>query len=487
MRITFRAKLTAIVGMAGLAFVLLIGTSELTGRRVEQQLNTIQQRYLPKVELEPRLAGLFERIRRGFQDAVAIHDIDTLAPTAELRRAFAEQLAASRGALDPIDAAALGTAFEDYFTSADGVSRRLIANETGEELVDAIAAMQGKQARFVEVLKTATAFDRRELAEAFASAARAEEAARMYRLWISVACLVSVTALSVGIARGVVRSLADLTDGFHRFGKGNFGQPIRAASHDEFEDVAEQANQMAASLERFAAALSFSNQELEAFSYSVAHDLRSPLRGIQGFGSALLEDFGDTLDADAKGFLNRICAAADRMSELIDALLALSRVSRAELRREAVNLSQMADAIVRQLHASQPERLVDFVNQAEVVASGDAPLLRAVLENLLGNAWKFTSAGPSARIEFGSMRNDGATVYYVRDNGAGFDMTYGDRLFTPFQRLHASNEFAGTGIGLATVRRIVNRHRGRVWAEAAVGKGAAFFFTLADSAGGTFS
>jgi light-regulated signal transduction histidine kinase (bacteriophytochrome) len=200
-----------------------------------------------------------------------------------------------------------------------------------------------------------------------------------------------------------------------------------------------------------------------------------------------LEDLGDTLDDDAKGFLNRIRAAADRMAELIDALLALSRVSRAELRRERVDLSAMAETVVRQLRASQPERLVDFVNRPETLANGDGPLLRALLENLLGNAWKFTGGRPSARIEFGTFRKDGVAVYFVRDDGAGFDMAYGDKLFAPFQRLHAGNEFPGTGVGLATVQRIVHRHQGRVWAEAVIAQGATFFFTLADSAGGTFS
>jgi light-regulated signal transduction histidine kinase (bacteriophytochrome) len=281
--------------------------------------------------------------------------------------------------------------------------------------------------------------------------------------------------------------LSNLTAGLHRFGQGDFGQPIRVASSDEIEDVADEANRMAASLERFASALKLSNQELEAFSYSVAHDLRAPLRGIHGFSTALLEDLGDKLDDDAKGFLNRIRAAADRMAELIDALLALSRVSRAELRRERVDLTAMAETVVRQLRANQPERLVDFVNQPETLANGDAPLLRALLENLLGNAWKFTGGRPSARIEFGTFRKDGLAVYFVRDDGAGFDMAYGDKLFAPFQRLHTGNEFPGTGIGLATVQRIVHRHQGRVWAEAVIAQGATFFFTLADSAGGTFS
>ncbi len=172
------------------------------------------------------------------------------------------------------------------------------------------------------------------------------------------------------------------------------------------------------------------------------------------------------------------------MAQLIDALLSLSRVTRVEFRREEVDLSRLADAIVKQLRASQPERGIDFVNEGTLVAQGDAPLLRALLENLLGNAWKFTGAQPSARICFGMEMSDGTPAYYVRDNGAGFDMAYAQKLFAPFQRLHAEREFAGTGIGLATVQRIVHRHGGRIWAEGSVGHGATFHFTLTNTGQG---
>jgi light-regulated signal transduction histidine kinase (bacteriophytochrome) len=244
---------------------------------------------------------------------------------------------------------------------------------------------------------------------------------------------------------------------------------------------------MAVSLDRSRQALKLSNQELEAFSYSVAHDLRAPLRGINGFSRALLEDYGDKLDTDAHDYLDRIGAATARMGDLIDALLSLSRVARAELRREKVNLSGIAESVIKQLRASQPDRVVEFVNQENVVAIGDAPLLRAVLENLLGNAWKFTSAGPSACITFGAEKTDRVPVYHVRDNGAGFDMAYAKKLFAPFQRLHSEAEFAGTGIGLATVQRIVHRHGGRIWAEGNVGQGATFRFTLASATQGAAS
>jgi len=220
------------------------------------------------------------------------------------------------------------------------------------------------------------------------------------------------------------------------------------------------------------------NRELEAFSYSVAHDLRSPLRGINGFAGALLEDYGSALDESARGYIERVMGSAERMGEIIDALLGLARLTRTELRREPVDLGAVASAVVEQLRSSDPSREIELVVKATASARGDSRLLRTVLENLLGNAWKFTRGTTSARIEFGTV--DGAPpTYYVRDNGAGFDMAYADKLFTPFQRLH-SDDFEGSGIGLATVGRIIRRHGGRVWAEGTPGRGATFYFTLAE-------
>jgi DNA-binding response OmpR family regulator len=224
--------------------------------------------------------------------------------------------------------------------------------------------------------------------------------------------------------------------------------------------------------------LEHKNRELEAFGYSVSHDLRAPLRSIDGFTQILLEDYGHQLDAQGQDHLRRIGAAVQRMGHLIDAMLTLSRVASAELRREPVDLSLLAASIAAQLRATQPEREVDFVIPEAVTAMGDPHLLRALLENLMGNAWKFTSKKSPALIELLVSQNGDSPVYSIRDNGAGFDATYASKLFTPFQRLHASTEFAGTGIGLATVKRIVDRHGGRVWAEGIVDGGATIRFTL---------
>jgi len=220
------------------------------------------------------------------------------------------------------------------------------------------------------------------------------------------------------------------------------------------------------------------SKELEAFSYSVAHDLRAPLRSIDGFSQALLEDCADRLDADGQRYLTHVRESAQQMGELIDDLLSLSRVTRTELRRERVDVTALVRSVLERLRESQPDRQVDQVVQDGLVAQADPRLLDVALTNLLGNAWKFTSKRTSARIEFAAKAGEHPPVYCVRDNGAGFDARYADKLFGVFQRLHAAHEFEGTGIGLATVRRIVTRHGGQVWAEGQVDQGATFYFTL---------
>jgi PAS domain S-box-containing protein len=227
------------------------------------------------------------------------------------------------------------------------------------------------------------------------------------------------------------------------------------------------------------AQLEATNHELETFSYSVSHDLRAPLRGIDGFSQALLEDYAEQLDAEGQEYLHRIRSATQRMAELIDALLALSRLTRTELQRDTVDLSHMARAIAADLQQQAPDRHVEWSLADDLMAYGDARLLRVALENLLGNAWKFTANTPAAHIAFGkSVQDDGTEAFFVADNGAGFDMAYADKLFGAFQRLHRANEFPGTGIGLATVQRIIHRHGGRVWAQGRVNEGATIYFTL---------
>ncbi|HET9912106.1 MAG TPA: PAS domain S-box protein [Anaerolineales bacterium] len=231
-------------------------------------------------------------------------------------------------------------------------------------------------------------------------------------------------------------------------------------------------------LKQRAAQLEAANKELEAFSYSVSHDLRAPLRSIDGFSHVLLEDYSEQLPDEGKGYLERVRAAAQRMATLIDDLLNLSRLTRTALQPKFINLSQMVEEIARSLKESQPNRQVAFSITPDLMVEGDPRLLHIVLENLLSNAWKFTSRQEQPVIEFGQKAHVKERTFYVRDNGVGFDMAYADKLFGVFQRLHSISEFPGTGVGLATVQRIIAIHGGRIWAESAEGKGAAFYFTL---------
>jgi len=351
----------------------------------------------------------------------------------------------------------------------------------------------------------------------------------------------------------VLRPVNALMDAARRLGHGNlgartgllhtseeFGQMARVfdemasalqARVSEVTQAEEEIRRLNADLERKViertVALQAANQELEAFSYSVSHDLRAPLRSIDGFSQAVLEDYADRLDDQGRDYLNRVRAATQHMGRLIDDLIKLARVARAEMQREPVDLSALAGDVFAALQKSEPGRRVEYRIEPGLAAEGDARLLRVVLDNLLGNAWKFTGKQAHARIEFGVLQQaspgmdevdrvgnrrsaspgmdevdrvgnrrsaspgmdevdrvgnrrseTGAPAYFVRDNGAGFDMTYAGKLFGAFQRLHTLSEFPGTGVGLATVQRIVHRHGGRVWAEGAVGKGATFYFTL---------
>ncbi len=274
----------------------------------------------------------------------------------------------------------------------------------------------------------------------------------------------------------VAQSRADLRDIFILFGAllalglGALALVItrlRRVSVELEDQVAQRTTQLAAA-----------NQELEAFSYSVSHDLRAPLRSIDGFSRVLLDDYSAHLDETGKDYLQRVRAATQRMGQLIDDMLKLSRVTRSEMNFKSVNLSMLAQTVADELQQTQPERHVEFVCMPGMTVRGDAHLLKVALENLLGNAWKFTSKREQAHIEIGVTHKVEASVYFVRDNGAGFDMAYVGKLFSAFQRLHAMTEFPGTGIGLATVQRIIHRHGGRVWADGKPGKGSIFYFTL---------
>jgi signal transduction histidine kinase len=273
----------------------------------------------------------------------------------------------------------------------------------------------------------------------------------------------------VDVFNGMLAEIERMTRGLHS------EVAERARAESEIRRLAEE---LETRVKERTAQLEYINAELEAFCYSVSHDLRAPLRAVDGFSQALLEDFAKEVPEDAQRYLNRIRAATQRMGQLIEDLLNLSRVSRAAIERREVDVSAVARKVVADLQVRDPARAVEVHVWDGMRADADPRLLQAALENLVGNAWKFTAKREQPRTEVGSMRDGPRTVFFVRDNGAGFDMAYADKLFGAFQRLHAAAEYPGTGIGLATVQRIVSRHGGRIWADAQPDKGAAFFFTL---------
>ena len=387
------------------------------------------------------------------------------------------------------------------WTEADEVISEMLAR--GDELRTGIVAASITAPRIEQILVEVEAIDKRltrledDFSFTLGEAARwAKGLLTKVMLAAAVAFVALGTVLGLMISKHLRTELAALGDGAVRVAAGDLDHRIPVASRDEVGRLTETFNAMTANLaasrgeirklnaeleqrviER-TAQLEAANKELEAFSYSVSHDLRAPLRGIDGFSLALLEEYSEKLDETGQHYLRRVRAGSRHMAQLIEDLLNLSRVSRSEIHRVRVDLTALARVIATELQRTQPDRRVTFVIADGLVTEADPGLLRAMLENLFGNSWKFTRKHAEARIELGATDRGGERAYFVRDDGAGFDMAYADKLFRPFQRLHTMEDFEGTGIGLATVQRIVLRHGGRVWGEAAIEGGATFYFAL---------
>jgi signal transduction histidine kinase len=302
---------------------------------------------------------------------------------------------------------------------------------------------------------------------------------------VAAGVVVILGLVSMGVVRKITKPLEKLKVGAERIGAGDLTQRIEVKTGDELERLADEFNQMATALSeketnlrQHAAQLEAANKELEAFSYSVSHDLRAPLRAIDGFSRILLEDYIENLDEEGKRVLSVIRNNTQKMGQLIDDLLLFSRLGRQEIRVSEMDMGKLAKAVSEELKLAVPERKLQFTINALIPAQGDQAMIRQVFVNLLSNAVKFTRPKENAMIEVGASNEGDENVYYVKDNGVGFDMQYVDKLFGVFQRLHSSAEFEGTGVGLAIFQRIIHRHGGRVWGEGKVGEGATFYFTL---------
>ncbi len=400
------------------------------------------------------------------------------------------------------DYAVLGNLFSQITVNNRRI-QMLTQAGASQETIDAAIGLEERWVAQLLIASHSVITDASRLAEeAHTEATEAQRVASNLTVILMIILAIAVTTSSLLIARSISKPLNELTKGAEIIGKGDLEHKVGVKSKDELGELAAAFNRMTESLKKVTASrdeldrevtvrkrvegeivkanteLAAVNKELEAFAYSVSHDLRAPLRSIDGFSQALIEDYPDRLDEQGKEYLQRVRLATQRMAVLIDDLLKLSRVTRSEMRRETVNLSTLAQSIAEELRETQPERQVDFAIASDLTTIGDPQLIRLIMENLLSNAWKFTSYHPQARIEFGLTQVDGKEAFFVRDDGAGFDMTYANKLFGVFQRLHSSEEFPGTGVGLATVQRIVHRHSGQVWAEGKEEEGATFYFTF---------
>jgi signal transduction histidine kinase len=480
---SLRGRLWAIVALLFVSLLTMVAINRITTDLLGRQLDSIQQEYVPLLTYGPKVDTAFEDVVRRMQDAVGAQDAEVLEAVTK-DDAFLALLREAPAVVDPAHVAQLEQQFLAWRQLATSVSWRLMRAEGGEALVSDIEAMQEAQRKTKGLLARTVFLDASALARAFDNVREAQRMAAAIRVSFHTGLFVIVATLVLLTGRRVVRAFAELQDGFARFGEGDFARPVAIAGNDELAALARAAERMAQQIEELQAgmrtqqkALEESNRELESFSYTVSHDLRAPLRAIDGFSMALLEDCGDALNAEGKSHLQRVRANATRMGELIDDLLALSRITRNEVRREPVDLSELAMRAIRGLQEADPSRGVEWVVAPHLRADADRRLVAVVLENLLGNAFKFTGRRPDARIEFGA---DESGAFYVRDNGAGFDMAHAKKLFGAFQRLHGQSEYEGTGIGLATVHRVVQKHGGRIWADARIGEGATFFFTLVE-------
>jgi signal transduction histidine kinase len=400
-------------------------------------------------------------------------------------------------AADPAQAALLQDVTEGFAGWQESVAAPVIAAIRGDDQsgADALVRQGDGKFRMDDIraeLDTLTSTEQNKATARAAAQRDFNTTVRRISFYGTQIAFILGVVIAIIFARRVSRRVRSVSTAANALAAGDLAERVEVEGHDEVADLATSFNSMASRLEAAAAAeqvvneelrrrtseAELANRELESFSYYVSHDLRAPRRSIDGFSQALAEDYGGRLDDTAKDYIKRIRAASVRMAALIDDLLQLSRITRDPVRKEAVDLTAIANSVVGELRAAEPDRTVEVSIQDRMQAVGDSRLIRIALMNLIGNAWKFTKERPDARVAMRMEQGPEGPAFVVTDNGAGFDMRYAANLFGPFQRLHPVERFAGTGIGLATVQRIVHRHGGSISAESAIGEGATFRFTL---------
>jgi signal transduction histidine kinase len=480
MRLRKRFQINTLASVSAiLALGLVVGSSLRESRKAseaEEVATKLQQEVLER-GIVGRNYFIYGEERSKAQRLVKSARIASLLRQAEERFEGAEERRALReiGTLNDRGNALFAAAARARDDSAHDESRReaflALQERAGSRLLLFNYELNGRAKRLVQ------------------SAAKRTEATRRLTVLLMFVLIGGVLAITVAnaviAARLVEKRINRLRAGAGRVAAGHLEHRLNIAGNDELAELGAAFDAMTARLQALneelnarVAQLENANRELDAFSHSVSHDLRAPLRAIDGFSKAVLADQADKLNAQAREDLERVRKAAQHMARLIDDLLKLSRVSRAQLGRLPLDLGRLARNTIDELRRAEPGRRVEVTIAKDLRAEGDPDLLQVVLDNLLGNAWKFSSRREHAHLELGIAEVQGERAFFVRDDGAGFDMAYADKLFGAFQRLHATTEFEGTGIGLATVQRIVHRHGGRIWAESAVGQGATFYFTL---------
>lgn len=472
MRLTLRQKMNCVAGTVTAAFIILIGVNWYLNAEVENHTALIRDQFIPHVELGYRLETQFEAIALRLRDAVSAQDMNELNSTAELGDKLMNELDSASGIIEPQQIALVKTAIDEYLSIAVDTSKRIIQGETGLSIVEAMEKMQTKQTIADSLINRVAKFDRAKLSEAFTSIGNIQTRSAKLSFWVSIVCVGFIFGVSFVMGRVLIVRLREIANGVTRFGEGKFSRPIPIVGDDELSELSGQINKMANRIQTLV-------HELESFSYSVAHDLRAPLRAMVGFSNILVESYANILPEEGKTYLERIVSAGSRMEHMVDGLLNLSRMNRRTLSKQQVNLSKIASNIVELLRSNEPGRVAVVQVEENISALGDPQLLDIALANLIGNAWKFTKHTQETRIQFGCKKEKGSSIFFIRDNGAGFDMRYKDKLFGTFQRLHGESEFEGYGIGLATVKNIIDRHGGQIWAESEVNKGTTFYFTLA--------